>query len=109
MGKTTKTLLGLTIASVIAGLVIASGLVNVGSAVSLYVLPGVGATFLGLFLIAKLLEKETARYDQEQQALKTTTKSADPTQAPALADARAGSTAHPEAPAAVSAAQRAER
>ena len=67
MTKTTKTLLVLTAVNLIAGLVFATNLVNVHEAVWLYVAMPAGAICLGLFLISKLLEKEIARYDAEQQ------------------------------------------
>jgi len=68
MKGTTKGLLWLSIASLLAGLALNVGLVNVRDLDALYVLFPVGAIFLGLFLIAWVLEKESAHYDEEQRA-----------------------------------------
>jgi len=68
MTKMTKALLISSILCLVAGLILNSGLVNVGEAVALYVVLPLGATFFGLFLIAKVLSKESAGYDQEHGA-----------------------------------------
>jgi hypothetical protein len=65
----TKTLLWLSITLLVAGLVLVSDLVNVGNLVALYVALPAGAICLGLFLIAQLLQKETANFDQEQSEI----------------------------------------
>ena len=70
MSKTTKTLLALSLTGLVTGLAFVTGWVNVQNAVALYVALPAGAIFFGLFLIAKLLEKETAQYDAEQRTLR---------------------------------------
>ena len=67
MTKTTKTLLILAAVNLVAGLAFATNLVNVHNATVFYVALPLGAIFLGLFLISRLLEKETALYDAEQR------------------------------------------
>ena len=69
MTKATKILLGLSIVGLATGLIFVTGLVNVGNMVALYVALPVGAIFFGLFLISKLLEKDTALFDNEQRTL----------------------------------------
>ena len=69
MGTMTKTLLIVSLAGLTAGLAFVTGLVNVQTAVWLYVALPAGAVFFGLFLIARLLEHETAQYDAEQRTL----------------------------------------
>jgi hypothetical protein len=66
MGKTTKTLLVLALAGLVSGMVFVTGLINVENMVALYAALPAGAILFGLFLISRMLEKETARYDQEQ-------------------------------------------
>jgi hypothetical protein len=66
MSKTTKTLLVLAVIGLMSGFVFVTGIVNVGGAVAWYMTLPMGAIFLGLFLISKLLEKEVALYDAEQ-------------------------------------------
>lgn len=68
MTKLTKSLTLLGVLGVGAGVVINSGLVDVGNLPAFYVALPFGAIFLGLALISKLLEKESAVYDQEQRA-----------------------------------------
>ncbi len=68
MGKTTKVLLLLAIVCLVAGFLLNSGLIGVGECAALYVIFPFGAIFAGLFLISKLLEKESARYDEEHRA-----------------------------------------
>ena len=65
MNKTTKVLLVLAIVSFIVGFAFNSGLVNAGENDALYAVFPMGAVFAGLFLLSKMLEKETARYDEE--------------------------------------------
>jgi hypothetical protein len=67
MTKPTKTLLILATVNLVAGLAFAANLVNVHDAVWLYVTVPAGAICLGLFLISRMLEKETALYDAEQR------------------------------------------
>ena len=69
MGKTTKILLGLSLAGLLLGTVFATGLVNAENVVALYTALPLGAVFFGLFLISLMLEKEGALFDLEQQAL----------------------------------------
>ena len=66
MSKLTKTLLWLAVGFLTSGLVLVSGLVEIGNLVVLYVALPLGAICFGLYLISQLLEKESARYDQEQ-------------------------------------------
>jgi hypothetical protein len=66
MSKATKTLLVLSVIGLVSGMVLVSGVVNVGEAVAWYMTLPMGAIFLGLFLISKLLEKEVALHDAEQ-------------------------------------------
>lgn len=68
MTKMTKTLLILAVVSLVVGFAINSGLINAKNADILYAIFPLGAVFAGLFLISKLLEKETARYDQDHQS-----------------------------------------
>jgi hypothetical protein len=65
MSKATKVLLILAIVGLVVGFALNSGLVGVMDIDALYVVFPVGASFAGLFLICKMLEKEAARYDQE--------------------------------------------
>lgn len=67
MGKTTKILLALSIGGLTLGLVFVTGLVNVETLPVLYVALPAGAILFGLFLISRMLEKETGLYDQEQR------------------------------------------
>jgi hypothetical protein len=68
MAKATKTLLALALAGLGTGFLFITGLVNVQGAAWLYVALPAGAICFGLFLIALMLEKETARFDQEHHA-----------------------------------------
>jgi hypothetical protein len=67
MGKTTKILLGLSIAGLALGLTFVTGLINVEHLVALYVALPVGAIFFGLFLISLMLERESAQFDREHR------------------------------------------
>ena len=69
MGKTTKILLALSLAGFGAGLVFVTDLIKAQESSWLYVALPTGAICFGLFLISKLLEKETALFDQEQRML----------------------------------------
>ena len=66
MTKMNKTLLLLAAICLVAGLVINIGLVNTGGYDALYIIFPVGAVFAGLFLIARMLENESARFDEDQ-------------------------------------------
>jgi len=68
MTKTTKTFLALGIACVVPGVVLNAGLVDVTNVEGLYALLPAGVIFLAMFVILKLLEKETVAYDRERQA-----------------------------------------
>ncbi len=68
MTKTTKTLLYLALAGLLLGLLFSSGGVKSDGLVVVYLLLPMGAIFFGLFLLSKVLEKETAMYDEEQRA-----------------------------------------
>jgi hypothetical protein len=61
----TKALLGVAVTTLILGFVLNA----VGSLPwdALYAILPLGAVFFGLFLIAKMLEKETQAYDLEQK------------------------------------------
>jgi hypothetical protein len=69
MTKITKTLLIVSVAKLAMGLVLVTGLVNVQAIPGLYVVLPLGAVLFGLFLLSKMLEKETAAFNQEKQAL----------------------------------------
>jgi len=66
MTKMTKILLLLSLAGLVSGLLFVSGGLNSSGVVALHVLLPMGAIFFGLFLLSKVLEKETALYDEEQ-------------------------------------------
>ena len=68
MTTTTKTFLILGIAGLVPGLAINSGLVDATNASGYYTILPTGAVFLGLCLLSKVLEKESAAYDQEHSA-----------------------------------------
>ena len=68
MSKITKTLLVLSLVGLLSGLLFVSGGFNSGGLVALHIVLPMGAIFFGLFLLSKVLEKETALYDQEQRA-----------------------------------------
>ena len=58
----------LGIAGLAPGVAINGGFVDATNASALYVVLPIGAVFLGMFLLSKVLEKETAAYDREQAA-----------------------------------------
>jgi hypothetical protein len=64
----TKKLLIIAVAGLVLGLAFVTGIVNVQNTVAFYVALPLGAVSLGLFLLFRILEKEAALYDQEQQA-----------------------------------------
>jgi hypothetical protein len=63
----TKKLLIGSVVTIGIGLAFVTNLINVQNTVALYVVLPLGAVFLGLYLIFRALEKETALYNQEQQ------------------------------------------
>ncbi len=65
----TKTLLIVAMAKLALGLAFVTGLINVQSVPALYVALPAGAVVFGLFLISKLLEQESALFDQEQRTV----------------------------------------
>ena len=67
MSRLTKILLALTIINFVPGVLFVSGVVGVGRFPGLYATFPVGATFYGLFLISRMLEKEVAVFDAEQR------------------------------------------
>ena len=67
MAKATKILLALSLAGLGIGLILVTGLVSAQNAVGFYVMLPAGAICFGLFLISKMLEKETAQFDQEER------------------------------------------
>ena len=69
MSKITTNLLFASIACIISGLALVTGLVNAEGMAGLYVALPLGASFFGLFLISRIFEKEVSQYDDEQQAL----------------------------------------
>lgn len=71
MGKMTKTLLALSLTGLGSGLLFASGLIDVNNLPALHVALPAGAIFFGLFLISLMLEKESARFDEEHQQTST--------------------------------------
>ncbi len=74
MTTITKGLLGVAVAGLVLGLALSIGVFgHLNSDVQYVVLP-VGAIFAGLFLISMMLEKESARYDQEHDFHATTDK-----------------------------------
>ena len=69
MKRTTKALLIACIVSLVGGLLVSANLIPIPNAIAgVYVLLPAGAVLFGMFLISKALEKETARYDEEQRA-----------------------------------------
>ena len=68
MARVTEILLGLAILTLLPGLLINFGFINVDGAPGLDVLFPVGVTFLGLFLIGRLIEPEVATFDAEHRA-----------------------------------------
>jgi hypothetical protein len=66
MTKTAKVLLVLTIVCLVAGGAFNMGLIEPGNLTALYVLLPVGAVFLGLFLIVLVLEKESAKSQEDE-------------------------------------------
>ena len=63
----TKILLVASLAGMGSGFIFVTGLVSVGKLVALYIALPLGAVLFGLFLIAKVLEGEVARYEGEQK------------------------------------------
>ena len=68
MKTLTKSLLVLTITGFVLGLLFVTGVLNAGDAVGWYMTLPAGAIFFGLFLITLMLEKEVAKFDQEEQS-----------------------------------------
>ena len=75
MTKITRRLLVISIVCLAAGLAFVTGIIDVRNAVALYVALPAGAILFGLFLIFKMLEKETLLYDEEQRAHQASAKS----------------------------------
>jgi hypothetical protein len=71
MTKTTKTLLAGALASLSLGLLPVVGWVRAQDLTGLYVIFPVGAVLFGLFLIAKMLERESALYDADHEGSQT--------------------------------------
>lgn len=71
MSKMTKGLLAAGVTGLVTGLAFVTGLVDAHDVVAFYVLLPAGAIFFGLFLIALVLEKETALFDQEHSLTPT--------------------------------------
>jgi hypothetical protein len=88
MSKLTKTLLAISLVGLVAGFAFVTGFVNVGNVAALYIVLPAGAVFFGLFLISKLLEKESARYDAELGALLKTARQLDTSRPAASESAR---------------------
>ena len=68
MTKTAKGLLALAIGCLVVGGMINLGWIGADSIDGLYVVLPVGAVFLGLFLIARVLGNESKLHDQDQHA-----------------------------------------
>ena len=68
MKRITKAFLILAIVCIVAGLVLNIGLVDIKGMDALYAVLPFGAAFAGLFLISKVLEKESTCYDTEHDA-----------------------------------------
>ena len=83
MTTKTKTLLIICIVSLGAGLAFVTGAISVRNAATLYVALPLGATFFGLFLVSRMLEKETVLYEQEQHLLHSAPGSASASNPPA--------------------------
>lgn len=65
MSKLTKLFLVLGVGFSILGILLNAGVIHTGDLAVLYVVLPLGATFLGLFLIWRMMQSETARYDTE--------------------------------------------
>ena len=78
MSTITKALLFLAIANLLAGFAFVTDLVSARGIADLYVTLPAGAIFSGLFMICRVLDKETARYNAEQKAILARTASAAP-------------------------------
>jgi hypothetical protein len=78
MTKVTKGLLVSAIVSLAGGLFVNSGLVDVDAVPGLYVLLPAGAIFLGMFLISRMLQHESAQYEQEHHGPQTAGDPAEP-------------------------------
>ncbi len=68
MTKTAKGLLGLAVGCLVAGGMINLGWIHAGNIDALYVLLPLGAVFLGLFLIVRVLGNESKLHDRDQHA-----------------------------------------
>lgn len=68
MTKTTRYLMIVSIGCLTAGMAFVTGVIDVRSAVALYVALPAGTIIFGLFMIFRMLEKESALYDEEQRA-----------------------------------------
>jgi hypothetical protein len=66
MTRLTKLCVATALAGTVPGLLVTFGVVDVGSQAAWYVALPVGVIFIGLALICYALEKEVARFDQEQ-------------------------------------------
>ena len=67
MSRLARTMLGLTVASSIASVLFLSDIVDVSDIPGLYVVFPLAAVFWGMFLLCHSLEKEVARFDEEQR------------------------------------------
>ncbi len=63
----TKALIGMAVTMLILGFVLNAGWVGSLRWDALYAILPLGTVFFGLFLIAKMLEKESQAYDLEQK------------------------------------------
>lgn len=68
MSRLTKFALDLLIINILASVLFITGLVDVSSIPSLYVVFPLVVVFYGMFLICLALEKESAKFDAEQRA-----------------------------------------
>ena len=74
MGKTTKFYLVISLVLAVAGLIVKYAVTKPGEAPYLFVMLPTGAVLFGMFLVARLLEKECGVWEQEQAAIVDKTK-----------------------------------
>lgn len=68
MSTQTKVLLGLGVIGLAAGTLVSTNAIKPPIASASYVLLPVGAIFFGLFLVSRILERESGYFDQEHDA-----------------------------------------
>src|SRR5712671_1974992 len=95
MTKLTKFILGVAVTGLASGLLIVTGVINVGDTVGWYLTLPAGAVFSGLFMICLMLEKESARFDAEHRA-HPAAKPGDRSAKPSAAETHCGCHAEPQ-------------